>query len=81
MDGWMSGVGELMGGLMNGSIDELAMASTHSESWLQLFKRLCLAFTGGLNLPHAWMLALASIENALETKEWAVSDCHNRARA
>lgn len=44
------------------------------ELFSQVFKRLCLAFAGGLDLPHAWMLALASIENTLETKEWAVSD-------
>lgn len=43
-------------------------AGTNKE---QLFKRLCLAFMGGLGLPSVWLVTLSAIEHALTTKAWA----------
>jgi 2'-phosphotransferase len=40
----------------------------------ETYRRLCIAFTGGLQVGNVWLLALASITHTLETKEWASSD-------
>jgi 2'-phosphotransferase len=40
----------------------------------ETYKRLCIAFTGGLQVGNVWLVALASITHTLETKEWASPD-------
>jgi len=39
-----------------------------------VFQRLSVAFGGGIQVGSIWMVALASIVNTLETKEWASAD-------
>ena len=53
------------------AIPMVSLADSAGTNKEELFKRLCLAFMGGLGMPSVWLVTLAAVEHTLATKDWA----------